>query len=167
MKYLFFSLVLMLSATLLSAQEKIEVTSEPAFDEIGPDVTVAKLRFKLPEKLRNQKLRIELWCPPKQSFISTDFPIVEGTKLIDSTVYTEADNYELDYLYPIRGEYRLKLTSGDYVQEESFSLNENSSEVMNFTILVFILAIFGLISGLVIGKGAYSKAAAQSLEMEG
>ncbi|NQZ58534.1 MAG: hypothetical protein HRT88_13845 [Lentisphaeraceae bacterium] len=169
--------ILLILALLLGAvsehakQADISFTSEPGFDKIGPDVTVAKLKFtlSLDGQLVDGNVRIQLASPVKNTGFSTDFPIVESTQLFDTTALTQDGVLILDYLFPIRGEYKLTVTvesavTGAFetsVLQQSFTLNENPDEVNNFTILVTILVAFGLISGFVMGRGAFLKAAVQ------
>jgi hypothetical protein len=161
-------LILVLGAFSVHAKKvEINFSSDPGFEKIGPDVTIAKLKISLAldDKPVDGKVWIELASPKKNSGLSTDFPIVEGTRLFDATGITQNGVLNLDYLFPIRGEYQLKITveSTDAtfetsVHEQKFTLNENPEEVNNFIVLVVILVLFGLLSGFVIGRGSYLKA---------
>ena len=115
----------------LSAQLKIDFKTKPPIATIGPDETVAKMVFSL----------------------TKDSQPIDGVISI---------TFEMDYLFPIRGEYSMKVTAlvNDKKSSEiiNFSLNENPHEVSKFIFLTLGLLIFGLLSGLVIGRGATLKA---------
>jgi hypothetical protein len=172
-KKIFASFMLVAFCVSLQAEVKVNFTTEPALHEIGPDVTVVKMKFIMSQdgKPIDGNLRIVLDSPKKNAGLSTDFPIVEGTRLIDSEIQTVNGQFEMDYLFPIRGEYNMSLYASIdgkalAVQQESFTLNENPEEVTNFTFLALGLLVFGLISGLIIGRGASLKAqSSQDIEL--
>ncbi|MCM8532585.1 MAG: hypothetical protein NE330_15575, partial [Lentisphaeraceae bacterium] len=142
----------------------VNFSTEPPLSEIGPDVTVAKMIFSLTEKgdAVDGLLSITLDSPQKNTGLSTDFPIVEGTRLIETQVQTKNGKFEMSYLFPIRGDYKMtvrsKVDGKEYTEVLDFKLNENPHEVAKFGILLLSLLVFGLISGVVIGRGATLKA---------
>ncbi|MDH3443824.1 MAG: hypothetical protein OEN50_07875 [Deltaproteobacteria bacterium] len=52
-------------------------------------------------------VRVRLDAPPPGMFVSTDFPVVEGTKLLEMRVPVINGKAEWWQVFPIRGEYRL------------------------------------------------------------
>src|SRR5262249_54840289 len=57
----------------------------------------------------NGNMRIRLAAPEPHWFFSTDFPLVEGSRLLDMTVPLRQGRVEWRYLFPIRGQYRLSV----------------------------------------------------------
>lgn len=158
----------------LQAEEGVDISfkTDPPIEQIRPDDDVVKLSFKVTRKdgrpLQAAQLHIELDAPPKNAFFSTEAPIVEGTKLLDVTCVAPKGELDIVYLFPIRGEYRLKVTAestatnGGAFRRTSMlwnpRLNEVPSDVRNFWILISILVGFGVVSGMVLGRSAKRKA---------
>jgi hypothetical protein len=171
MKTVFYSLILSLFVFSLSAEQaKIEVTTSPEAGKILPDLEMARLSVKLSnqkgEVIKKAKLHIVVDAPPSGAIFSTDFPIVEGTHLID--IETEIQNgvFELDYLFPIRGAYTVKVTASPLAGDSSFEttmvtpafvLSEVPAEVGKLYKFLALLAIFGLGSGFVLGRSNRKK----------
>src|SRR5262245_35149579 len=57
----------------------------------------------------NGSVAIRLEAPEPHWFFSTDFPLVEGSRLLDMTVPLRHGRAEWRYLFPIRGQYRLSV----------------------------------------------------------
>ena len=53
------------------------------------------------------RVAIGLEAPAPGWFFSTDFPLVEGSRLLDMSLPLRQGRAEWKYLFPIRGEYRL------------------------------------------------------------
>lgn len=156
------------SSFLYAGNLDISYKMNKAVNLIGPDEDMVKITFNVTQNNVpvEAKLHIVLDSPPVNSIISTDFPIVEGTRLFDTTGITQNGMLEMSYLFPIRGQYNLHVTaktlnsnSTETSQNFVFTLNENPGEVSNFYIMVSILIIFGLISGIVLSKGSIRKTA--------
>ena len=155
------------------AETEILLRTDPVANQIGPDEDVTTVTL---EVLRDGKpvdaiLHLTLDSPESKLPLSTDFPIVEGTRLIDSTVTTQDGKLELEYMFPIRGQYTLNVAATNIDGSESkhsqtfqILLNENSNEVVNFGILLTILIAFGLVSGCILAVGAIRKASIERTE---
>ena len=153
-----------------SQEADILFQTDPAVEKIRPDDGLVKMSFKILSKSGGEidmaKVRIELDSPPKNAFFSTDFPIVEGTPLIRSECLASAGRLEINYLFPIRGAYRLKVVaepvlekSGQFTpttREWTFTVHEKPSETGNLAILLSLLVVFGGVSGWVLGRSAHS-----------
>lgn len=148
----------------------IQYNLDPAAEQIGPDVDVAGLNLSVRSKSGEAlpaRLHIRLDAPPKNRLVSTDFPIVEGTHLIDAQAATNTGEYRLRYLFPIRGEYTLTVTASPLTDASpdawtpvtetfQFTLNENPGEVRNLLLLLAGLFVFGFVAGIILGRGARS-----------
>jgi len=157
------------------ADENVELkyTLDMPIEQIGPDEDVVKLTLHVQRvgQPLNARLHVVLDSPPRNSLISTDFPIVEGTRLIDTVAVTQNGELKIDYLFPIRGRYTLTIDAtavdaNNEIANETFhfTLRENPNEVRNFVFLVVGLVLFGLISGGVLARGQVRKLQAGSIE---
>ncbi|MCF6312127.1 MAG: hypothetical protein L3J39_06725 [Verrucomicrobiales bacterium] len=167
MKILFQSLLL--NALLLTAAAaatdglQVSYTTEQSLATIGPDEDVVKMTFSVTKDgaPSDAQLHIVLDSPEVNSIISTDFPIVEGTRLFDARGITQGGKLEMSYLFPIRGQYTMRVSAQSLTtpalttaETFTFSLNENPHEVINFYILISILVSIGLLSGVILAKSA-------------
>ena len=154
----------------LQAQEGLQVTlvTIPSADEIGPDDTLATTTISIVDgtgqPVPNAYLQMHLDAPKGNAFISTDFPIVEGTPLFEFEGLLPDGRLEFDYIYPIRGTYAFEVRAGmsadtlntaeNTTDTLSLTIRENASEVWNFAIFAAFLLLFGLIAGYIIGGNA-------------
>jgi hypothetical protein len=168
---LLFVLAVILAAAVLApgvfAQgPSITFTTEPSEAQIIPDDTLSTVRISVLDEqgnpIPNVKIGFALTAPSPGLFLSSDFPIVEGTDLMSYEFVADDGVLEFEYLWPIRGSYELALSAAPTAQSpvqfdpisdtREFKLSENPAEVTNVIIFVAILAVFGLISGLVLGR---------------
>ncbi|MBR8832452.1 MAG: hypothetical protein Cpurp_14850 [Chlorogloea purpurea SAG 13.99] len=111
--------------------------------------------------LENAKIDLTILTPSKTPWFTTDFPIVEGTKLLEISSLAPSGKLKLEQTLPIRGTYQLlvKVTPDSsnsftpFQQKLKLSVPENGIKYRNFAILATILLIIGLIGGSVIGRG--------------
>jgi hypothetical protein len=109
--------------------------------------------------LANAKIHLTILTPPKNPWFSTDFPIVEGTKLLEMEAIAPKGELQIQQLLPIRGTYQLLVNVTPMVanaftaiqQTLTLSVPENGVKYRNFGILAVILLFVGLGGGLVIG----------------
>ena len=143
----------------------IEFTTEPAMDRIIPDGEMAKLVFSVKDKggkpVSRARLHITMDAPPSHPLFSTDFPIVEGSHLMDVEVDAPDGVLSIDYVMPIRGAYNLEVTAVPVAGHTPFEattaktcleLNQAPSEVRNLCLLIAILAVYGGVSGFILGR---------------
>lgn len=142
----------------------VSIESNPPVNQIGPDATLAQTIISVVDAsgqvVPNAYLNVHVDAPSGNPFVSTDFPVVEGTPLLEYDGVLPAGTLTFDYIYPIRGEYRFTVEAGlnaesiTYSETLKMNLRENASEVRNLVLLVAFLLSFGLVAGLVIGNGA-------------
>ena len=145
-------------------QVSVLLETSPTADQIGPDKTLTATTLRVVDEngqpIPNAYLKLHLDAPSGNPFISTDFPIVEGTPLLDYEGILPEGSLEFEYIYPIRGTYNFKVEAGQDAATASFQdtmslrLSENGNEVLNFIIFVIILLGLGLVAGFIIGRGA-------------
>ncbi|MBE9206481.1 hypothetical protein IQ244_08125 [Nostoc sp. LEGE 06077] len=154
----------------LSPQANVRLTTEPPISQIIPFEAEAKTP-QLPEKLtlqavdatgkpvENAKINLKIFTPPQNPWFTTDFPIVEGTKLLDIQAIASQGQLQVQQILPIRGNYQLQvnvtpITPNAFTpiqQTLNLSVPENPVKYRNFAILAGILLIVGLGGGWVIG----------------
>jgi hypothetical protein len=152
-------------------QPTVQLAAEPPLNQIRPFEAEATTpqsptRLKLQaldatgKPLENAKISLTLLTPPKNPWFTTDFPIVEGTKLLEMEAVAPKGELQIQQMLPIRGTYQL-LVNVTPTLENAFSpfeqtlrltVPENWVKYRNFGILVAILLIVGLVGGLVIGE---------------
>lgn len=109
--------------------------------------------------LENAKFNLEIFTPKRNPWFTTDFPMVEGTKLLDIETLAPKGQLEFQQMLPIRGNYQLKVNVTPVVanafapieQTLTLSVAENWVKYRNFGILAVILLLVGLGGGWVIG----------------
>lgn len=111
------------------------------------------------EPLKNALINLEILTPPRNFWLTTDFPIVEGTTLLEMQVAAPDGKLEIQQMLPIRGKYQLKLNVSPLIAnaftpyQETLNLNvrENSVKYKYFAVIAAILFSVGLLGGWIIG----------------
>lgn len=149
----------------------ITLAAEPSLAEIRPDADLARFQIEIKDAggkpVDYARVRLQLHAPERPLLLTTDFPVVEGTPLIDTEVIARDGRFTFAYLPPIRGEYQLQVEAAPLEQtavpfaptrqEIRFTIHENPEEVVRGSILVLVLVAVGLVSGLVIGRSARAR----------
>jgi hypothetical protein len=100
---------------------------------------------------------------------STDFPVVEGTTLLEQDLNLQGGVYAFQFVPPIRGSYTLTASVEPLPGDTSFAptqsswqatITESAARKKNLAILLAILVAVGGFSGFVIGRGSTSSALA-------
>ncbi|OWY67795.1 hypothetical protein B7486_29615 [cyanobacterium TDX16] len=153
------------------AQPTIRLTAQPPLNQVRPfeaeaTRTQSPARLKLQvldaagKPLEDAKIGLTILTPPKNPRFTTDFPIVEGTKLLEMVAVAPKGELQIQQMFPIRGTYQL-LVNVTPTLKNAFSpirqtltlvVPENWAKYRNFGILVVILLMVGLVGGLVIGE---------------
>ncbi|HXV79273.1 MAG TPA: hypothetical protein VEG60_05295 [Candidatus Binatia bacterium] len=90
---------------------------------------------------------IRLEAPEPGWFLSTDFPLVEGSRLLEMSLPLRKGRAEWKYLFPIRGEYRLSVefTALDGQKAtKTFTIAIRENRQKWFFLGIFSLALFAL-----------------------
>lgn len=131
--------------------------SGPAGMAARPDKDTANVEFTFGQ-VQNGSAHLLLHSPAKKLFPSTDFPWVEDTDLIDSTVSIVDGKASFDYMFPIRGDYPMTVelmdNNGNKLDSQQLlvTIEENPKEIRNAIFFVALLAAFGLITGFGLAK---------------
>ncbi|MGH7772187.1 MAG: hypothetical protein ACREQA_08095 [Candidatus Binatia bacterium] len=96
--------------------------------------------------------KIRLYAPTPGWPFSTDFPLVEGSRLIEMELPAFRGSVGWEYVFPIRGIYRLEVTAIDERREEvkkvfNFAIRENRLKLLYLGCFVVVLFLFGVMAG--------------------
>jgi hypothetical protein len=153
-------------------QSSVKLTTSPVLGQIKP-FEAESSNLKAPvqltlqaldrsgQALENARVHLTILTPPKNPWFTTDFPIVEGSTLLEMEALAPKGELKIQQMLPIRGEYRLRLNVTPAaanafapIQETlSLSVLENWVKYRNLGILATILFAVGLGGGWVIGGG--------------
>ncbi|BAZ67894.1 MAG: hypothetical protein KME28_24490 [Pelatocladus maniniholoensis HA4357-MV3] len=153
-----------------SPQPTIRLTTEPPVNQILPFEAEASspqspVKLKLQavdgagKPLEQAKINLKILTPSKNPWFTTDFPIVEGTKLLEMTANAPKGELQWQQMLPIRGKYHFQVNVTPNVanafnpieQTLTLSVAENWVKFRNFGILAVILLVVGFGGGWVIG----------------
>ncbi|QLE56932.1 hypothetical protein [Nostoc sp. TCL26-01] len=109
--------------------------------------------------LKNSLINLDILTPRSNFWLTTDFPIVEGTKLLQMSANAPDGKLEIQQILPIRGKYQLKVNVSPlvanaftpYEQILNIDVPENSIKYKYFAVVAAILLSMGLLGGWVIG----------------
>lgn len=151
-------------------QPSVRLLTEPPISQILPfdgeaSVTPSPVKLTLQavdaagQSLENAKIRLQILTPPKSPWFPTDFPIVEGTQLLNFEAVAPNGELQIQQILPIRGQYQLlvKVTPivenafTSFQQNLTLSVPENGIKYRNLGILVLVLLTVGVGGGLVLG----------------
>jgi hypothetical protein len=107
----------------------------------------------------NARVHLQVFSPKSTPWLTTDFPIVEGTKLLDINVLAPKGRVQFQQMLPIRGTYQVDVVAtpaiaGEFAPlQNSFALpvRENVAKYRNAAILTAILLVAGVAGGWLIG----------------
>ncbi len=160
-----------------SSQPSVRLTTNPPIAQVRPleaEATEAmgSGQYKPPvqltlqaidaqgQALKNVKIHLQILTPSKTPWFTTDFPIVEGTQLLDIEGNAPTGLLQVEQTLPIRGTYQLLVnvtpivpnTFAPIQQTLTLSVSENGAKYFNFGILAAILLAAGLGGGWIIGS---------------
>ncbi len=146
------------------AQPQLQLDATPPLDEVIPfqqpiELSVQAVDGSTGVSLDDATIQVRLLAPAKTPWLTTDFPIVEGTTLLDSAIAAPNGEATLQLMPPIRGNYQLEVTVSPvtadafapFTETLEFRIPENPVRYRNAAILVAILLAAGFGGGWVIG----------------
>jgi hypothetical protein len=109
--------------------------------------------------LTNALIKLQISTPPRNPLLTTDFPIVEGTKLLEMEAAAPNGKLEFQQMLPIRGNYQIQVNVSplvanafaSYQQTLNLKVRENPVKYKYFVVVAAILLSLGLLGGWVIG----------------
>jgi hypothetical protein len=153
-----------------SPQPSVRLTTQPAISQIRPfeaEATYSQSPIRLTfqavdgtgHALENAKMHLQILTPSKNPWFTTDFPIVEGTTLLDLEAPAPKGKLQIQEMLPTRGTYQFLVNVTPTVpnaftpieQTLSLSVSENWVKYQNLAILAVLLLGIGLGGGWVIG----------------
>jgi hypothetical protein len=146
-----------------ASEPTIQLQTEPSLSQAIPDEAPVRISLQAvdatAQPLSDVQFQLQLLTPGKTPWFTSDFPIVEGTKLLELGAKAPDGKVEFEQVMPIRGSYTLKaqvtpLTAGafeSFEQSIQLSVPENAAKYRNAAILIGILILAGVSSGWVIG----------------
>jgi hypothetical protein len=171
-----FCIVLCSAAVAQLSQPSVQLTTTPPIAQIIPleaaassylgsgqlqipTTIVLQANEALEKPLTQTHFHVQLLTPPPTPWFTTDFPIVEGTELLDIEANSESGRFQFQQMFPIRGSYQLKVAMTPIVagafkpinQLSTLTVRENPLKLIYFPILLLILVAIGLIGGWTIG----------------
>lgn len=146
------------------------MTSVPPFEELAPDADLATVTLTVllgGKPLSSGHLILRMTAPPRAKVLTTDFPHVEGTPLLQLAFdVQENGTFSFQYVFPIRGFYTFDLDitplpGGPAFRptnlRQTIRLYESAAEVRNAWLLVLGLFLFGVIVGIVFARSAAAR----------
>jgi hypothetical protein len=163
-------------AALSQPQASVRLTTEPPMSQILPFEAEATSylgsgQYKPPVLLKlqaldakgaplpNAKVHLKILTPPPTPWFTTDFPMVEGTTLLDIEANAPTGELQIQQTFPIRGNYQLQVAVSPIVAgafaplEQTLVLDvpENPLKYFYFWVSLGVLLAIGLVGGWVIG----------------
>jgi hypothetical protein len=127
----------------------VELETVPPLNEVRPLADPTQLVLAIFDAERKPipdgRVRVRLQAPDSNWPLSTDLPAVEGKRLIDIELAVVDGNADWEYLFPIRGVYRLEVTTFDEKGERAqkiFHLSIKESRLKLFYLASFIAVLF-------------------------
>ncbi|MGH2415589.1 MAG: hypothetical protein ACRDEA_18240, partial [Microcystaceae cyanobacterium] len=159
-----------------SPQASVRLTTEPPIAQISPlEAEATKYlgsgQFKPPvqlklqaldakgQPLQNARFHLQILTPPPTPWFTTDFPIVEGTKLLEIEGDAPTGELQMQQVFPIRGNYQLKVNVTPVVEKAftpiaqtlTLTVPENPLKYRYFPIVIGVLLVIGFMGGWIIG----------------
>ena len=161
----------LISGALAAAAVTVSVNSSPPAEAIRPDHDMAQVTLAAQDNgqpVKHGRIQVKVTAPPHPKLLSTDFPLVEATSLLELTSDLKDGAFSFDYLFPIRGAYQFDVALEPIAGlskfaptsiQTSWSLNENPLEIRNVWLLIAGLFILGGVFGLMMARSAQAKSA--------
>ena len=109
--------------------------------------------------LQNVRFHLKILTPSPTPWFTTDFPIVEGTKLLDIEGDAPTGEFQMQQVFPIRGTYQLRVNVTPVVanaflpieQNLTLTVPENPLKFRYFPFVLAVLLAIGVVGGWIIG----------------
>ena len=126
----------------------------------SPTLLTLTARNPAGELLANSLFKVQIFTPPNTPFLATDFPVVEGTKLLELSAIAPEGKVQFQQMLPIRGKYKLLVNVTPIAAnqfspiEQTLTLDvpENPVKYRNYAILLVVLLGVGIGGGWIMGK---------------
>ncbi|MBD2088286.1 hypothetical protein H6F67_00150 [Microcoleus sp. FACHB-1515] len=157
------TLIWLLVSLPAASQTAVRLQTSPPLSQVVPNTEPVQLTVQAidvnQQPIADANIQVRLLTPPKTPWFTSDFPIVEGTTLLELGAIAPAGKLQFEQVLPIRGTYRLEAnvtpqTAGAFEPFEqilTLAVSENSVKYRNVGILITILLLTGFGGGWVIG----------------
>ena len=155
--------ILVLNLAPTHATSSLTVETNPPLNEVVPFTDPVALSLTALDEtgapVTDAIFDITLLTPPKTPWLTSDFPIVEGTTLLATTLEAADGTAAFETTLPIRGPYQLQVgvspqvpgSFEPYTEAVTLQVPENPAKYWNALILVSVLFLIGLGGGWIIG----------------
>ncbi|MEB3338165.1 MAG: hypothetical protein VKJ46_11925 [Leptolyngbyaceae bacterium] len=154
----------------IASQPTIQLTTEPSIGKVLPfkagshyPQTPVMLTLQASDgagqPLKNARIDLQVFTPPQNPWFPTDFPIVEGTQLLELTALAPTGKLQFQQMLPIRGTYQVRAqvspvganAFSPFQQTLTLSVAEHPIKYRNFAILMVLLLTAGVGGGWIMG----------------
>jgi hypothetical protein len=171
-----FSMVCWAVIGLSQAPQIVQLQTEPPLAQVTPlEAEATKYlgsgHYQSPVQLKFQardmagaplldaRYHLQILTPKPTPWFTTDFPIVEGTKLMDIEGNAPSGEFQIQQLFPIRGTYQLQVNIAPVVanafapiaQTLTLTIPENPLKFRYFPFILVALLTIGFVGGWIIG----------------
>ena len=148
----------------VSSQSKVQIQTSPPLKEVIADETLVKFQLQAldteEQPLSDANIQVRILTPAKTPWLTSDFPIVEGTELLNLEASASQGNLEFEQVLPRRGNYSMEVavtpqfTGAFEAFEQSLTLSipENPVKYRNLAILAVILLGVGFGGGSILAS---------------
>jgi len=154
--YFFLLLLSSVIATAGASAGQIGLQTLPALDSVYPLSVPVRIVLANSDAggktLEGTGFHIRLYAPPPGRFLSTDYPLVENTLLIEMDLVAAQGTASWEYVFPIRGVYRLEVAALNGAGKEvtaifSLRIRESRAKLLYLGVFVVFLFLFGVVVG--------------------
>lgn len=151
------------SFTPVLSQPSVQLQTDPPLNQVIPFSEPVHFQVQAldatGQPLSNVNLQMRLLTPAKTPWLTSDFPHVEGTTLLEFGAIAPSGQVQFEQTLPIRGQYQLIAAVSParpdafepFEQTLSFRVPENPVKYRNFAVIAVILVGTGFIGGWLIG----------------
>jgi hypothetical protein len=115
-------LIWLSQSTPVVSQPTVLFDTEPPLEDVVADDTIVKFQLQAlnteKQPLADADIQVRILTPAKNPWFTSDFPIVEGTELLNFRAIASQGNLEFEQVLPIRGKYRMEVKVTPQVKQE-------------------------------------------------
>ncbi|MCZ6624156.1 MAG: hypothetical protein O7B35_07995 [Deltaproteobacteria bacterium] len=154
--YFFLLLSSSVIATAGASAGQIGLQTLPALDSVYPLSVPVRIVLTNSDAggktLEGTRFHIRLYAPPPGRFLSTDYPLVENSLLIEMDLVAAQGTASWEYVFPIRGVYRLEVAALNGAGKEvtailPLRIRESRAKLLYLGVFVVFLFLFGVVVG--------------------
>jgi hypothetical protein len=154
---LFSLIIFVLLFARVSARELgVQFKTLPALDQLRPFSETATIIVSVTNSggtpIEEGRVQIRLDAPKPDRFFSTDFPFVEGSRLLEMQLPIQDGKVQWQYLFPIRGEYLMAVEAANAPDRKTatifrMAVRENERKWIFLGLFTLGLFFLGFVAG--------------------